>query len=624
MQGKRRARISDESDATVPDTHEESARKRWRDENQWKESYADRFRINFNALPFKRLQQSSTPRSAGLRNKENEQESAFNFEGLIDEPMDLERVRPDAIMTNRDSLDVTDKLVSDLELTDPSNMAAEYIPRPMSYGEWSYKNHPTEKQLAYQKYLEATKDLVEKRRMASGYKHFKRRTYRKRSYRSYGGGRYNSYKRRRYGGRYRRGYGSYWDPDTKAWKSGFAPDYGSRLGSTVGEGVQSFAQVAGLGEYTVKKNSLMGCINTMTDPPVVKNTSKGEATVINHREYLGELMTGAGAVSAFDLQSYSINPGNSKLFPWLATMAQNFQEWEPRGIIVELKTESSDYAASLSLGSMFMGVNYNSLDDDPTTKIELEQLEYAVSSKPSKSCIMPIECALVNDVITHLYIAIDDNYKGGDPRFYDLGNLYIGSYGVPNTGGISTPIAEVWISYEMAFYKPRLYNDLNIGQQVMFVLDAIAPNAPFGSVKTPLRSEDQVVSTVTGITLTDGDTITWTKAYSQDTYWYINYYAWGNPTFSFTSTPATTGTVTLINGFVSRAGALVPGYQSASAEVNQDYYARGWVVKVAANSVNEDFIWIGWGGSTGTTSAHGGLNIFELDPKIIQFDGHND
>lgn len=237
----------------------------------------------------------------------------------------------------------------------------------------------------------------------------------------------------------------------------FENSYGSRLGSVVGEGLQSLANVFGFGEYNIKQNSCLKMVDLGTSPPRVKNTNKGEAMIVNHREYLGDLSTGAfmpsSTSTAFTLTSYKINPGNDALFPFGSRIAENFQEWEIRGMLVELKSLSSNTATSLSLGSMFACTDYNVYDAAPINKIEVENMEYACSNKPTDSILMPIECARQNDVLTHLYIDSDQE-EGGDRRLYDLGNLFIGSYGCPQA---NAPIAEIWVTYEIALYKPHIH-----------------------------------------------------------------------------------------------------------------------------------------------------------------------
>jgi hypothetical protein len=121
------------------------------------------------------------------------------------------------------------------------------------------------------------------------------------------------------------------------------------------------------------------------------------------------------------------------------------------GLVFELLSESSTYAADMAMGSMFVATNYNTLDAPPTDKLTLLNMEYSTASKPSESQFHMIECAVSQTVQDKLYIASDGDYKGGDPRFSDLGMTYIGSFGCPKA---NTKIAEIWLTYQVALYRP--------------------------------------------------------------------------------------------------------------------------------------------------------------------------
>lgn len=164
----------------------------------------------------------------------------------------------------------------------------------------------------------------------------------------------------------------------------------------------------------------------------------------------------------------------------MGKIAQRFQEYEVRGMLVELKSLSSDYAASLSLGSIFMSADYNVLGPAPPNKQALENMEYASSCKPSRSLIMPIECDPRNAVDTHLYVAINNDYQGGDKRLYDLAKIYVGSQGIPTQ---STPIAEMWITYEIALFKPIISQESigGIENDCHFLCQGISSEFPLGT-----------------------------------------------------------------------------------------------------------------------------------------------
>jgi len=306
----------------------------------------------------------------------------------------------------------------------------------------------------------------------------------------------------------------------------------------------------GLGEYNIKRNSLMGMIDLGQGVPRVMNSNKGEATIINHRDYLGDLVTGSAGVggsSSFTLQTFALNPGNSGLFPFLSTIAQRFQEYEVRGCLIELKTLSSDYAASLSMGAMFAAADYNVLGPAPHTKQQLENMEYAQSCKPSKTLIMPIECDPRNDSNTHLYVATESNYQGGDKRLFDLCNVYIGSSGVPSP---LTPIAEIWVTYEVALYKPIITTpDASPeGYSTQIQFREIARDRPLGTVHATLPGSNPDF-----VILPDGATVDFPAGKAKNYLVVINWTGsasstCGYPTLSFS------GALSLINNQWSASG----------------------------------------------------------------------
>lgn len=63
-----------------------------------------------------------------------------------------------------------------------------------------------------------------------------------------------------------------------------------------------------------------------SNPPSIRNTKCG--FIVSHREYIQDLI---GSQVFTGIADY-INPGNAALFPWLSSLAQNFEQWRPRGM----------------------------------------------------------------------------------------------------------------------------------------------------------------------------------------------------------------------------------------------------------------------------------------------------
>lgn len=409
----------------------------------------------------------------------------------------------------------------------------------------------------------------------------------------------------------------------KAMNTNFRSDYGSRLGSVIGEGIQSFANAIGFGEYDIQQNSCLSqkYIDMGTSPPRVKNTNKGEATVFNHREYLGELVTGAGTPSAFALQSYTINPGNSTLFPFAARLAENFQEWEIRGMLVELKSEASNTSTTLNMGSMFVAVDYNVLDPAPADKIELENLEYACSNKPSESILMPIECARKNDVLTHLYIAVNEEYYGGDPRLYDIGQLFIGSFGCP---AAAAPIAEIWVTYEIAFFKPHLHIEppplVSLVSSTHWVGEA--PVGPTYPLANPSEKEGgttgfDVTSTGAGNSL-----VTFPEPDTSDIY-LVNVWWRNQGTIIAPAAPTVTpiGASAVVNNFwsgIAGNNLQAYAYTPASSLINTDSFSLSFTIQINAGGLGTSGFQLTGGNIVSETQpSYWDLVISKMEPTQI-------
>lgn len=264
---------------------------------------------------------------------------------------------------------------------------------------------------------------------------------------------------------------------------------GGLLGTAAGSLAQTLIhKVTGFGDYTLptyplQQNKLLEA----NDPPIVQNN--GKEFIIRHREYLGDLYsgvagsTGSPAPSPFKIEEYHINPGLTKTFPWLANVASRFEEYSIEGMLFEYKSMYSDAAVQVggSLGSVIMATSYNAAKPNFTSKIEMENYEFAQSSKPSVSMCHPIECARSQSVLTELYVRTNDQViVDQDIKMYDFGKFQIASQGIPCTGQ-ALSLGEVWVTYQVKLLKPRISDYLDSGYARLSHAPAIQPagSAPF-------------------------------------------------------------------------------------------------------------------------------------------------
>lgn len=221
------------------------------------------------------------------------------------------------------------------------------------------------------------------------------------------------------------------------------------LGAMAGE---QLARFFGHGDYVVKSNSLMQAIHpNQNSPNPLKFEKNGRGTRIVEREFLFDLSSGpvVSGSSSFLNTVLPINPTNRTTFPWLSTLANQFDQWEPNGIIFEFVSTSSTFnGASQALGTVIMATDYDVFDAAYPTKQYMENSDYACSTRPSENLLHGIECAKSERPTPILYTSVTSS-----ANLSNLGNFQIASVGC-STAGVK--LGEVWVSYDITFYKKQL------------------------------------------------------------------------------------------------------------------------------------------------------------------------
>jgi hypothetical protein len=235
---------------------------------------------------------------------------------------------------------------------------------------------------------------------------------------------------------------------------------GAGIGRDIGAGLSA---ISGYGNYKVAANSLAR-VSSSVDmvPQFVKNEHSVRVT---HREFIGDLVAPA-LPGTFTNTEYAINPGNSSLFPWGSQMAKQYSQYKIHGMVMVYKAMTSDYAAAGPLGTVIMATNYNALDKKFITKVEMENSEFACSTKPSLSLVHAIECDTSVSGIKTLYIRdpANESTDTSDRRFYDFGKFQVATTGLPAQVVPGTTMGELWISYDIEFMKPVIGGQLFVSE----------------------------------------------------------------------------------------------------------------------------------------------------------------
>lgn len=315
------------------------------------------------------------------------------------------------------------------------------------------------------------------------------------------------------------------------------------LGMLAGNGI---SKIFGLGAYKMKTNSLY---DTQTGSQVPFMHSTDESVRFRHREYIGDIVSTTG----FTSNIFSINPGLEKTFPYLSSIASNFQEYKFKGLIFEYKSTSSTVVtgANTAMGTVSMVAQYRSDAPDITSKLQLLNEMWSADARPSDTFILPVECDPAENPMHMQYVRTGTLPANQDIKMYDLAKVAVATQGQQTAG---TVIGELWISYEVELYKPIMANPGNS------LFDNTAKYSRLGCTSAlPLGTTSISIIDTFGLSFT-GTTIA-LPAGTLGTY-YVNV-TWAN-----TVVTVTAPTVAVTNGVISSTGvAFTPNNGTVTDEL---------------------------------------------------------
>lgn len=260
------------------------------------------------------------------------------------------------------------------------------------------------------------------------------------------------------------------------------------LGALAGE---SLAKFFGHGDYKVKTNSLITGPLSGPNPPKFGQHGK-RGTRIMEREYIGDIVSGAlvSGQTTFTNVSYRINPTDRSSFPWLSTIANQYDQWEPHGIVYEFVSTSSSYnGTSQALGTVVMATDYDVFDATYPSKQIMENADYSCSTRPAESLVHGVECDPRERPTPILYCSTT-----AAANLQDLGNFQVATVGC---SAANVTLGELWVSYDITFYKKQLVTPA-ASLSAWCATGTCAPGGPFLLSPTVSYSKNITTTVVVG------------------------------------------------------------------------------------------------------------------------------
>jgi len=248
--------------------------------------------------------------------------------------------------------------------------------------------------------------------------------------------------------------------DKAAYRAGFGGRAGPRLpsGKFFSKGPKGQALSAPVATSIVMRTGV---------PRLENSIVGGDARIrVRHREYISDV-TGA---ASFTCQQFPINPGMVAVFPWLSSIAQNYESYKFRALQFEYEPRCSTATA----GSVMSAIDYDAADSVPTNKVEIMAQHNAVSSALwEENCFMGDKADLTKFGVQR-YIRTGALAANLDIKTYDVGNLNLASQGGPGTD-----VGELYVVYDVELMTPQL-GAASVGNSSKLVGVAPSKTSVFG------------------------------------------------------------------------------------------------------------------------------------------------
>lgn len=165
----------------------------------------------------------------------------------------------------------------------------------------------------------------------------------------------------------------------------------------------------------------------------VMNAGGGRCVVQNY-----EQITGIGGNAAFTANVFQINPANATSFPWLTSIAQNYQKFR----FLNLRFIWTPICSTTTTGSAYLYIAYDYLDTTPTTLAQVAASDTSCSGNAWFGAAINQQSAFSRDMSTATNIFVDyDPTRVGSPWYYcrdaSTQGANVALSGAP-TGGIGT------------------------------------------------------------------------------------------------------------------------------------------------------------------------------------------
>ncbi len=169
----------------------------------------------------------------------------------------------------------------------------------------------------------------------------------------------------------------------------------------------------------------------------------GNSCRVRHREFIGNV---TGSVNFTVASTFPVNPGMATTFPWLSTIAQNWESYRFNRLELCYRTRTGSNVP----GSVLMALDPDASDAAPTTEQIMSSYQDMREDAPWKDIDLPLRVQALRDLGPRKFVRTAALVGNADIKLYDSGNLVIAT-----VDGTAVSWGKLWIEYDVEFYTPQ-------------------------------------------------------------------------------------------------------------------------------------------------------------------------
>lgn len=223
-----------------------------------------------------------------------------------------------------------------------------------------------------------------------------------------------------------------------------------------------------------------------TGKPTQYHLPNGDC-VIEHEEFIQDIN---GSV-AFTTTGLSVNPGIPETFPWLSTIAPNYESY----CFDKLEFEYQNAVGSQNSGTVMLAVDYDASDPAPVSKVQIASYQDYAKENVWRSFVQRNSRQNLMKRSSY-YVRTGSLSANQDIKLYDVGNLF------PSTQGMAdaSTVGELYVRYKVRFMTPQIQNAaVGLARSAVIQTTATASSVTAGSNAGLTVTGNSLAYTVTSV-----------------------------------------------------------------------------------------------------------------------------